>query len=58
MDEKSQIYKSWSLVIISVLILKIAIEIPIKIKATVIIIKGVIMEGSMLGLDNLLMVAG
>ena len=35
-----------------------AIAIPIIINANVIIIKGVIIEGSMLGLDNLLIVAG
>ena len=48
----------FSLKLISVFILKMAIEIPIKIKAKVIIIKGVIIEGSILGLDNLLILAG
>jgi hypothetical protein len=35
-----------------------AIAIPIIINANVIIIKGVIIEGSILGFDNLLIVAG
>ena len=39
-------------------ILKIAIEIPIKTKAKVIIINGVIILESIFGLDNLLIVAG
>ena len=39
-------------------ILNIATQIPINTKANVIKIKGTIIEGSMLGFDSLLMVAG
>ena len=44
--------------IISVFILKMAMASPIIINAKVMIIKGIIIEGSMLGFDNLLIVAG
>ena len=51
-------YKEFFLLVISVFILNIAIEIPTSINAKVIIINGVIIEGSILGFDNLLIVAG